>query len=67
MLAKKCLESFPIPETNERNGSGGGTNCGNFTFPPAQHNPGDSPLYFNALHYSQMIDISPIVTDLSAQ
>jgi len=67
MLAKKCLESFPIPETKECKGSGGGTNCGNFTLPPAQHNPVDSPLYFNALQYLQIIIISPIVTDLSAQ
>jgi hypothetical protein len=51
MLAKKCLESLPISETNDRNGSGGGTNFGNFTFPPAQHNSVDSPLYFNALQY----------------
>jgi hypothetical protein len=51
MLAKKCLESLPIPETNDRNGSGGGISCGNFTLTPAQHNPVDSPLYFNALQY----------------
>ena len=36
MLAKKCLEPLPIPETNDHNGSGGGTNCGHFTF--HQHN-----------------------------
>ena len=62
MLAKKYLESLPSPETNDRNGSGGGTNGGNFTFPPA-----DSLLYFNALQYWQMIGISPIATDVSAQ
>lgn len=67
MLAKKCLESIPIPDAKERKGSGGGTNCGNFTLPPAQHNPVDSSLYFNALQYLQIIVISPIVIDLSAQ
>jgi hypothetical protein len=51
MLAKNCLEPLPIQETNDHNGSGGGTNCGNFTFPPAQQHPVDSPLYFNALQY----------------
>ena len=51
MLAKNCLESLPIPEINDRNRSGGGTNCGNFISPPAQHNPVDSPRYFNALQY----------------
>ena len=62
-LANKSLESFPIPETNDRNGFCGGTNCGNFTFPPAQHNPVDWPLYFNALQYWKMIVISPIATN----
>lgn len=65
MLAKKSLESFPIPETKERQRSGGGTYYGNFTLPPAQHNPVDSPVYFNALQNLQIILISPIVTDLS--
>jgi hypothetical protein len=51
MLAQKCLETLPIPETNDRNGSGGGTNCGNFTFSPAQHNPVDSPLCCIDLQY----------------
>ncbi len=55
MLAKKCLESFPIPETKERKGCGGGTNSGNFTLPPAQHNPVDSPVYLNALQYLQIM------------
>jgi len=50
-LAKKRLESFPIPETNYRNGSGDGINCGNFTFPQAQHNPVNTSLYFNVLQY----------------
>ena len=67
MLVKKCLESLPNPETNDRNGSDGKTNYGNITFPPAQHNPVYSPLYFSALQYWQMIVISPIVTDVSAQ
>ena len=67
MLAKKCLESLPIPETNDRNGSDGGTNCDNFTFQPAQHNPVDLSLYFNAILYWQTIVISPIFTDVSAQ
>ena len=67
MLAKKCLESLHIPETNDCNGSGGGANCGNFTFQPAQQNPVHSPLDVNALQYWRMIVISPIVTDVSTQ
>lgn len=51
MLAKKCLESFHVPESNERNGSSGGINCGNLTFSPVQYNPVDSPLYFDDLQY----------------
>ena len=46
MLAKKCLESFPNPKANDRNGSGGGTNYDNFTFPPAQPNPVDFTAVF---------------------
>ena len=53
MLVEKCLESSPIPETKERKGSGGGTNCGNFTLPPAQHNPVDSPVYHFPLWFQQ--------------
>lgn len=34
---------------NERNGSDGETDCGDFTFSPAQHDPVDSPLHFNVL------------------
>lgn len=67
MLANKLLKSLPIQETNARNGSGGGTNCGEFTFPFPQSNPVDSTLYFNALQYRQTIDIPQIVTDLSVQ
>ena len=33
------MKSVPIPETNEYNGSGGGSNGINFTLPFAQHNP----------------------------
>jgi len=43
------MESVLIPETNEYNGSGGGSNGINFTLPLAQHNPLDSFLYFKAL------------------
>ena len=38
-IVKKCLESGPLPETNEYSGSGGGTNGVNLTSPLAQHNP----------------------------
>lgn len=61
MLIKKCLESFPIPETKERKGSGGGTNCGNFTLPSAQHNPVDSLVYLNALQYLQIISFPQLL------
>lgn len=65
MLAKKAIESVTILETNEDNGSDGGTNCDNFTFPPAQNKSVNSFLYFNPIQYEQTIDISAIVTDLS--
>lgn len=32
-----------------------------FTLPPGQHNPVDSPLYFNALQYLQMIHMIDLV------
>jgi hypothetical protein len=60
------VESFSVPETNERNGSGGGTNGANFTCPLAQHNPGGSFLYFNALQYEHTTLIDPIATYISA-
>jgi len=56
------MESVPIPETNEYNGSGdGGSNGINFTLPFAQHNPLASFLYFKALQYEQRTEfIEPI-------
>lgn len=56
------MESDPIPETNEYNGSGGGSNGINFTLPFAQHNPLASFLYFNALQCEQTVFIEPITT-----
>jgi len=49
IYVKKCLTSIPVPENNERNDTGDGTNGGNLTLPLAQHNPGVSFLYFNVL------------------
>jgi len=56
------MESVPIPETNEYNGSGGGFNGINFTLPFAQHNRLASFLYFKALQYEQTEFIEPITT-----
>lgn len=50
---------------NQRNDSTS-ANCGNYTFPSAQHDPGDSPRWiWRALQCRQTTDISPIVTDPS--
>ena len=54
------MESLPVPEINEYNGSGGETNGTNFTLPFAQHNPLASFLYFNALQCGQTEFIDPI-------
>ena len=48
-VGQEVLTPLPIQEITDHNGSGGGTNCGNFTFPPAYHHPVDSPLYFTIL------------------
>jgi hypothetical protein len=48
-IVKKCLESGPLPETNEYSGSGGGINGVNLTCPLVQHNPSASFLNLNAL------------------
>ena len=49
-MSLKCLESGPLPETNEFSGSGGGTNGVNLTWPLAQHNPSASFLNFGTQH-----------------
>ena len=49
-------------ESKERNGSGGEVNNGNFTLPLRQHNPGVSPVNFNAPQCSQTTSILPIRT-----
>ena len=36
LILAQCLDIFPTPEANDRNRSGGGTNCDNFIF--HQHN-----------------------------
>jgi len=52
------MESVPIPETNEYNGSGGGSNGINFTLPFAQHNPSASFLYCISKPYNMSKPIS---------
>lgn len=47
-LYQEYVESFPIPETNYRSGTNGGTNGLNLTLPRSQHNSGVSFMYFNA-------------------
>lgn len=39
ICVRKCLESVLVPETNERNGSGGGTYGVNLILSLVQHNP----------------------------
>jgi len=66
ICVKKYLESVPVPENNERNSSGGGTNGANSTLPLALHNPGVLFLYFNASQCGHTPFIDTIAMDWSA-